>query len=200
MLSTSSLDDAVFFSIAQHRRNNPSSGPEAERRTHQEQPCVGYMSPNRAHTPAPVGARSRETAEEDGSSRRRPTRRRRMEAQSPRHGLLMKRRRKLPSTSQRLTVKRRERGEGLQVIRQSNSMSLLSLSFGVVSKTGIVFSESVIRSHHSMFSNFLTQRAVVFSRSRTLVRGKSAYFSSSEIGRTLANQYGNRAGSDGGSP
>jgi hypothetical protein len=40
----------------------------------------------------------------------------------------------------------------------------------------------------------------IFSRSRTCVVRRSTYFSSSNTGTTDANQYGNRAGSSGGSP
>lgn len=40
----------------------------------------------------------------------------------------------------------------------------------------------------------------IFSRSRTLVVRRSTYFSSSITGTTDANQYGNSAGSSGGSP
>ena len=45
-----------------------------------------------------------------------------------------------------------------------------------------------------------THRAVIFSRSLTLVVGNSLYFSSSSIGKMLASQYGKRAGSSGGGP
>lgn len=54
--------------------------------------------------------------------------------------------------------------------------------------------------YQSMVSNFLTQRAVIFNLSLTLVVGNSAYLSSSEMGRTLASHQGNWAGSVGTSP
>jgi hypothetical protein len=82
MLSTPSLDDVVF-SIAQHGQNALLREPEAGPQMHREQSSAGCMSPNRAHTPAPADGRSRETAEAGGSSRRRPTGRRRTETQPP---------------------------------------------------------------------------------------------------------------------
>lgn len=54
--------------------------------------------------------------------------------------------------------------------------------------------------YHLWASIRRTQRAVIFNRSLTLVIGSNLYFSSSAIGRILANQYGNNAGSSGGGP
>lgn len=54
------------------------------------------------------------------------------------------------------------------------------------------------QTYHLWASIRRTQRAVIFNLSLTLVVGSSLYFSSSAIGRILANQYGNNAGSSGG--
>ncbi len=54
--------------------------------------------------------------------------------------------------------------------------------------------------YHRWASIRRTHFAVIFSLSRTLIVGISLYFSCSEIGRMLANQYGNNAGSSGGEP
>lgn len=55
--------------------------------------------------------------------------------------------------------------------------------------------------YHRCASILRTHRAVILTLSLTLVVPSSAYFSASEIGSTLANQYGNILGSlYGGSP
>lgn len=52
----------------------------------------------------------------------------------------------------------------------------------------------------SRASAFLAHCAVIFSRSLTLVADRSAYFSSSDTGKTQASHQGNCAGSEGISP
>ena len=57
-----------------------------------------------------------------------------------------------------------------------------------------------METHHRCPSILLIQPAVIFRRSLTVVVDNSLYFSSSLMGKTLANQNGNNAGSLGGWP
>jgi len=56
------------------------------------------------------------------------------------------------------------------------------------------------KTHHLWPRILAIQEYTIFNLSRTLVVRSSAYFSSSAIGSTDANQYGKSAGSWGGSP
>lgn len=57
-----------------------------------------------------------------------------------------------------------------------------------------------IGTYHLAASSRWIHRAIIFNLSLTLVAGRRRYFSDSEIGNTLASQYGKVAGSLGGWP